>query len=412
MITPLVSVIIPTRNRKELLKKAVKSVLSQTYKNIQVIIHDNNSKDGTNEFIANILLDKRAEYHKTDHDLSMTDNWNTAFKYVRGEYFIRLDDDNVFSSDFIEKALQVIEHNNFDLFTFSSLIVHLENSIYTLFNNKEEVFVLDQIQLAYLEYFALTDTNYSVYKTSVVKNLFPDGNIYATTLPDRNINYKIAQDMLKMHLRAGVSPKVMAVTRLDHRSRTPKNFKLTYLDYNSLRSEMSAEKDCHDNFSMHRINLLSKFLSESQDRNIQHFFNTHVTHPKMLTTLMMMGHLCMAQSVYSLKELTVCIKYIFKIFFSLIAHPGMKVDGSGTIWSLASLSRNSFKYLIQSVKNILLKRTRTEDEINLKFGNEIIEKLSKGSNIMEAYNTKSVNGDLGRFLDKIKKLEISVKSPA
>lgn len=50
MMEPLISVYIPTYNRLELLKRAVQSVQNQTYKNFEIIIVDDNSSDGTQDF--------------------------------------------------------------------------------------------------------------------------------------------------------------------------------------------------------------------------------------------------------------------------------------------------------------------------------------------------------------------------
>ena len=94
--SPLVSVVIPTKNRKNLLSMAINSVLSQTYKNIQLIVQDNNSTDGTSDIMPEFQEDKRVEYFRETEDLTMTENWNTGYQYVRGDYFVRLDDDNVY----------------------------------------------------------------------------------------------------------------------------------------------------------------------------------------------------------------------------------------------------------------------------------------------------------------------------
>src|SRR6185369_6450662 len=126
---PLVSIIIPTRNRKVLLKDALDSVIAQTYTRLQIIIQDNNSQDGTYEDVKQYLSDKRVEYYRSDKDLSMTENWNAAFSHVRGDYFLRLDDDNGISNDFIAWAIEAITSNSYDVVIYSSLIVNLHQKI-------------------------------------------------------------------------------------------------------------------------------------------------------------------------------------------------------------------------------------------------------------------------------------------
>jgi len=58
---PLVSIIIPTYNRRQLLRRALTSALSQSYTNIEVIVIDDGSQDGTNEVITQIN-DPRVRY--------------------------------------------------------------------------------------------------------------------------------------------------------------------------------------------------------------------------------------------------------------------------------------------------------------------------------------------------------------
>lgn len=53
MIDKLVTAIVITHNRRNLLEKAIDSVLNQTYKNIELIIVNDNSTDGTREYLDN-----------------------------------------------------------------------------------------------------------------------------------------------------------------------------------------------------------------------------------------------------------------------------------------------------------------------------------------------------------------------
>ena len=62
---PLVSIIMPTFNRKNVMGKAIDSCLRQTYKNVEVIICDDHSTDGTEQYIQNRMReDSRIRYCK------------------------------------------------------------------------------------------------------------------------------------------------------------------------------------------------------------------------------------------------------------------------------------------------------------------------------------------------------------
>lgn len=91
---PLISVIIPTFNRINLLKKALNSALNQTYKNLEIIITDDKSSDGTSEFCQN-LKDPRVKYVVNEtHTKGPNGNKNNGFDNCNGEFICLLDDDD------------------------------------------------------------------------------------------------------------------------------------------------------------------------------------------------------------------------------------------------------------------------------------------------------------------------------
>lgn len=95
---PLVTIAIPTFNRIELLKRAVGSVLMQNYKNLEIIVSDNNSSDGTCEYLKSIL-DPRVKFYLGDRNIGMVLNWDRCLKMASGEYFILMSDDDAFFND-------------------------------------------------------------------------------------------------------------------------------------------------------------------------------------------------------------------------------------------------------------------------------------------------------------------------
>ena len=64
---PLVTVGLPTFNRKNLLERALNSVLNQTYKNIDILVSDNHSDDGTEEIMLEYAKkDSRIRYFRQE----------------------------------------------------------------------------------------------------------------------------------------------------------------------------------------------------------------------------------------------------------------------------------------------------------------------------------------------------------
>ena len=94
---PLISVYIPTYNRLDLLKRAVQSVQNQTYKNFEIIIVDDNSSDGTQDFLVGLTkVDSRIRYFFKDKNSGACVSRNIAINLAQGELITGLDDDDYF----------------------------------------------------------------------------------------------------------------------------------------------------------------------------------------------------------------------------------------------------------------------------------------------------------------------------
>lgn len=107
---PLVSVGLPTYNRPELLKRALDSLLSQTYQNLEIIISDNASPDPSVEAIAKIYCkrDSRVQYIRSVENTGAIRNFWSVLSFCSGEYFMWAADDDEWESDFIEFCLNHI----------------------------------------------------------------------------------------------------------------------------------------------------------------------------------------------------------------------------------------------------------------------------------------------------------------
>ncbi len=105
---PLVSVVIPTYNRADLLPKAIESVLQQTYTNIEIIVVDDGSTDGTMD-----VLRPYAGSIRTIHanHTGTSNARNLGMKASRGDYICFLDSDDSYYPHKIEIQVEVIEAN-------------------------------------------------------------------------------------------------------------------------------------------------------------------------------------------------------------------------------------------------------------------------------------------------------------
>jgi glycosyltransferase involved in cell wall biosynthesis len=102
---PLITIGLPTYNRSIFLSKAIESVLHQTYSNIELIISDNNSTDGTKEFLSK-LNNKEIKIIEQNENKGMVANWNSCLMNASGEYFLLLSDDDYLEKYAVEKMVE------------------------------------------------------------------------------------------------------------------------------------------------------------------------------------------------------------------------------------------------------------------------------------------------------------------
>ncbi|PMB20499.1 glycosyl transferase [Fischerella thermalis CCMEE 5205] len=108
--TPLVSIITPTYNRPDYLKQALKSAISQTYQNIEIIVSDNCSPENP-QAIVESFNDPRIRFSRNETNLGMLPNTIKAFKMARGKYVAALLDDDLWEEDFLAKLVPPLEAN-------------------------------------------------------------------------------------------------------------------------------------------------------------------------------------------------------------------------------------------------------------------------------------------------------------
>ena len=100
----LISIVIPTYNRSVELKRALKSVLSQTYKNFEVIVVDNNSIDNTDTMLKN-LNDQRIRLLKINNNGIIAASRNMGINASNGKWIAFLDSDDWWHSNKLEKVI-------------------------------------------------------------------------------------------------------------------------------------------------------------------------------------------------------------------------------------------------------------------------------------------------------------------
>ncbi len=105
-----VSVIIPTYNRAHLLDRAVQSVLTQTFRNFEIIVIDDSSIDNTEQIVAQFKND-RIHYLRHDTNKGGSAARNTGINHARGNFIAFLDSDDEWLPDKLEKQVRVLKNS-------------------------------------------------------------------------------------------------------------------------------------------------------------------------------------------------------------------------------------------------------------------------------------------------------------
>ncbi|HAP8547826.1 TPA: glycosyltransferase family 2 protein, partial [Enterococcus faecium] len=110
----LISVIIPVYNVEKYVGSCLESVCNQTYKNLDIIIVDDGSKDSSNKICEDYALkDSRIRIiHKNNAGLGLARN--TGLEHVKGKYVAFIDSDDFVAANYIEAMLNGIKRSNAD----------------------------------------------------------------------------------------------------------------------------------------------------------------------------------------------------------------------------------------------------------------------------------------------------------
>jgi len=136
----LVSIITPSYNSLRFISQTIESVLSQTYKNWEMIIVDDVSPDNSNEIIEEyIKKDSRIKLIKLEKNSGPAVARNRAIEEAKGRYIAFLDADDLWHPNKLEKQIAFMNENNLS-FTYSSYeLIDEEGNDLGSFKTKEKI---------------------------------------------------------------------------------------------------------------------------------------------------------------------------------------------------------------------------------------------------------------------------------
>jgi len=110
MNSPLITTVIPTYRRPELLRRAIESVLLQSFKDFRVCVYDNASGDETEQIVTEYAKrDDRVTYYKNERNIGPVPNMKNGVAAVTTPFYSLLNDDDFLLPDFYYNAMEAIK---------------------------------------------------------------------------------------------------------------------------------------------------------------------------------------------------------------------------------------------------------------------------------------------------------------
>jgi glycosyltransferase involved in cell wall biosynthesis len=195
-----ITIVIPTKNRVENLRRSIATCLMQKYKDLEIIVSDNASNDNTEQIVKEIK-DPRIKYFNTGKPLSMTSNFEFALKNVDSDYVMYIGDDDGVVPGGIQRIVNILYSDRVDAITCGECLFFWDKACLELKNNKIRERTLkfkisDKVESKnakkMLEKFANMDLYWhhlpciyrGIVKMDAVKRAMKNGVFFRSIIPD------------------------------------------------------------------------------------------------------------------------------------------------------------------------------------------------------------------------------------
>lgn len=121
-MTPLVSIIVPTYNVERYVEECIDSLLKQRYKNIEIIVLDDASTDGTVYLLSK--YGNKIQLIENETNKSQGTRRNEGMKHAKGDYIYFVDSDDWIEADTIEKLVEQAIETDVDLVRFNGTVFY------------------------------------------------------------------------------------------------------------------------------------------------------------------------------------------------------------------------------------------------------------------------------------------------
>jgi glycosyltransferase involved in cell wall biosynthesis len=249
-MAPLVSVLLPTRNRLEFLRYAIETVLRQDDGDWEIVVSDNDSEEDIAGHVE-ALRDDRIRYVRTAGFVPVTDNWNNALTHSTGRYVVMLGDDDGLMPGYVGRMRELVERFRDPELIYQGAYLYAYPGVdpaeasgylqpygYAEFmRGAGDPFVLDRETRRRMVKAAMGfrvrygfNMQFSTVSSDLVDRLAPQGPFYQSAFPDyyaTNVAFLTAREIVvepQPLVAIGVTPKSYGFFHMNDREEAGKAF--------------------------------------------------------------------------------------------------------------------------------------------------------------------------------------------
>lgn len=131
MNSPLVSILTPVYNVEQFLPECLNSIVGQTYQNLQIVLIDDGSTDGSYLILQEYSSrDTRIEVY-TQHNCRVAETRNRLLSKVKGDYILFVDSDDWLELNAIELLMSEMQKGDYDMLSFQQVETPSQDFVYT-----------------------------------------------------------------------------------------------------------------------------------------------------------------------------------------------------------------------------------------------------------------------------------------
>ena len=240
-MTTRVTIGLPVFNGEKFIRKAIESVLSQTFTNFILIISDNSSTDSTRKICEEYAsIDKRIQVIYQERNIGGVRNFFNILEHAKNDYFVWIAADDYWSPTYLERCINILDFDKNVAFATAKveLVGMIDKQLKSVENDSLTGKIYKKIRRHYRphNYYSLTGSYekkiahclrqstmllvYSVFRTNILKELVSelDMNIFDRLVPLlalRNGDLHVIDEVL-LHRYAGDETKNAIIEYLEH----------------------------------------------------------------------------------------------------------------------------------------------------------------------------------------------------